>query len=81
MALLTEGPIARQAKAVYDAVFAKNQFYHDQIFRGVVLNNTMTEFQKFVETRDRIKQMPAQEKAVRDALVLQPHRFELTRSG
>jgi lysophospholipase L1-like esterase len=80
MALLTEGPIARQSKAVNDAVFAKNKYYHDQIFRGVVLNNGVAAADKAAMIEERMKGMPALEQAVRDALALRPHRFEITRA-
>ncbi|HTE16790.1 MAG TPA: SGNH/GDSL hydrolase family protein [Armatimonadota bacterium] len=80
MALLTDGPIARQAKAVHDAVFAKNKYYHDQIFRGVVLNNAVPEADKSAMIDERMKGMPALETAIREALVLKPHRFEVVKS-
>ena len=37
--ILADGPIADQAKAVKAAVEAKNRFYRDMIFRGIVLSN------------------------------------------
>ena len=42
MALVTEGPVAKQAKALYAAVVAKNKYYHDEIFRGIVLNGQVS---------------------------------------
>ena len=36
-AVLKTGPIAGQVKRVWEAVRAKNNYYHDRIFRGVVL--------------------------------------------
>lgn len=78
MALLTEGPIAKQANAVYEAVFAKNRYYHDQIFRGVVLNGKVAEGEKAAMIEERMKGMPPLEQAIRDALVLKPHQFSIT---
>ncbi|MGH7137741.1 MAG: hypothetical protein ACREHD_18490, partial [Pirellulales bacterium] len=36
---LAAGPVAEQVNAVWNAVKAKNQFYHDRVFRGIVLAN------------------------------------------
>jgi len=36
-AALTAGPVADQVKAIRAAIEAKNRYYHDSIFRGVVL--------------------------------------------
>lgn len=80
MALIEEGPIARQAQAVSDAVFAKNRYYHDAIFRGVVLNNQVPAARKTAEIEERMKGMPAREAAIREALELRPHRFDLTKA-
>jgi lysophospholipase L1-like esterase len=80
MASLAEGPIARQARAVYDAVFAKNRYYHDQIFRGVVLSNGVPAESEPVLIEERMKGMPPLERAVRDALALKPHLFEVVRT-
>jgi len=79
LALTTQGPIARQTQAVNDAVFAKNRYYHDQIYRGVVLSGGVPADQKAAQIAERMKGMPALEQAIRDALVLRPHRFEIGR--
>ncbi|MCC2672222.1 MAG: GDSL-like Lipase/Acylhydrolase [Armatimonadetes bacterium] len=81
LALLTEGPTARQAQQVHDAVFAKNGYFHDRIFRGIVLNNGVPAADKAGQIEAAMKGMPALEQAVRDALVLRPHRFELIRAA
>jgi len=81
LATVTEGPIARQAAAVQAAVFAKNAYFHDQIFRGVVLNNGVPADQKAAMIAERMKGMPALEQAIRDNLSLRPHRFELVKNG
>lgn len=77
MALMTEGPIARQARAVHAAVFGKNGYYHDQIFRGVTLNNAVAPEMKAGLIEERMRGMEPLEQAIRDALVLKPHQFEL----
>jgi len=81
LATLTQGPIARQAAAVQEAVFAKNRYFHDQIFRGVVLNNGVPADQKTAMIQERMKGMPALEQAIRDHLSLRPHRFEVVKAG
>lgn len=77
LALLTEGPIGAQSRKVHEAVFAKNRYYHDHVFRGVALNGQVPEANKAAMIEERMKGMPPLEKAIRDALVLQPHRFEV----
>ncbi|MBM3459195.1 MAG: SGNH/GDSL hydrolase family protein [Armatimonadetes bacterium] len=77
LAPVTEGPIARQAQAVFDAVVAKNRYYHQQIFRGVVLNNQVPAAEKAAQIRQREVELPKLEAAIREALVLRPHLFEL----
>jgi hypothetical protein len=81
LALLDVGPIARQAKAVQDAVFAKNKYYHDQIFRGVVLNNGVPDAEKPALIEERMKGMAPLEQAIRAAVMVKPHRFEIAREG
>jgi len=77
MALLADGPIAAQARGVHDAVFAKNKYYHDQIFRGVVLNPQVQQDAKASMIAERMHRMEPLEKAIRDQLVLKPHLFEV----
>jgi len=81
MALLEEGPTARQAQAVNDAVFAKNRYYHDMIFRGVVLNGQVPQEGKAALIEERMQGMAPLEQAVRDALVLTPRIFEVMRAA
>jgi lysophospholipase L1-like esterase len=78
---VTQGPIARQAAAVQDAVFAKNRYFHDQVFRGVVLNKMVPDAQKAAMAQERMQGMPALEQALRDTLTLRPHRFEVVKQG
>lgn len=81
LAALTQGPIARQSQLVNDAVFVKNRYYHDQIFRGVTLNGAIPADRKAALIEERMQGMPALERAVRDACSLRPHRFELVRAA
>jgi hypothetical protein len=46
-----------------------------------VLNNTVPEAQKAGQIEMAMQGKPALEQAVRDALVLRPHRFELVKAG
>ncbi len=80
LALLEQGAIARQAQAVSDAVFAKNRYYHDAIFRGVVLNRQVPEKDKPAMIRERLQGLPALEAAIGEANRPMPHRFDLTQA-
>ncbi len=37
---LKAGPVADQVQAIWNAIKAKNQFNHDKIYRGLILNNS-----------------------------------------
>lgn len=85
-AVLAAGPIADQVKEVVKAVKTKNQYFHDQIFRGVLLANAKSPAFKDVEAKDieakrqmlyeeRMKKMPELDAAVREALRIRPHTF------
>jgi len=39
-AALKTGPVADQVQAIWNAIKEKNQFNHDQIYRGLILNNS-----------------------------------------
>ncbi len=78
LAMIDAGPIASQAKAVHDAVVAKNRYYHDQIFRGVVLNGGVPEADKAKLIEERAKGQLPLEEAVRTALALRPHQWSVT---
>jgi hypothetical protein len=85
--VLAAGPIAEQVKAVKAAVEAKNKFYHDRIFRGVVLSNvgnlpdwldiklTPAEIEAKRKTAltERLAKMPELDDAVKKALEMKPH--------
>ncbi len=74
---LTEGPIAQQSRRLADAVQAKNQYYHDQIFRGVVLNNGVPADQKSALIRTRSERLPELDAAVDECLAIPPRQFEV----
>ncbi len=88
---LAKGPVADQVRAIAGAVRAKNQYFHDRIFRGLVLASTA--IPDFVENRtNMLAQIEAereqaiskqaeglrkQEDAVKATLVIKPHRVEI----
>lgn len=86
-AVLTNGPIAAQVKAVIGAIHAKNQYFHDKIFRGVMLAGGVPEFMGIspeqVEARretvfkERMLKMSELFDAIRKALVMQSHQVEI----
>jgi lysophospholipase L1-like esterase len=88
--ILSTGPIAEQSRAVAKAVDAKNRYFHDDVFRGVML--AQVALPDFLETHltpadieakrraaigKRLERMPEFEEAIRRALVLRPHNFEI----
>jgi lysophospholipase L1-like esterase len=76
-AVLTTGPVAEQVQKVWDAVQKKNRYFHDQIFRGVILNGKLSQEQKEALFAERMKRMPELDEAVRQALVMRPHRVAI----
>jgi lysophospholipase L1-like esterase len=87
---LTAGPVADQVKAVWKAVQDKNRYFHDRIFRGVVLAGVQVPdwldvklTSAEIETRrrealaKRLERMPELDEAVRQALVPRSHRVEI----
>ncbi|HVC93910.1 MAG TPA: SGNH/GDSL hydrolase family protein [Pirellulales bacterium] len=89
-AALSAGPVAEQVKAVWDAVKAKNSYYHDRVFRGVVL--AQISIPDFLEIKlsqadidakrqsavaERMAKLPELDAAIRQALVARPHRVEI----
>jgi hypothetical protein len=82
--VLVAGPIADQVNKIWSAVKDKNQYFHDQVFRGVVLADAKSPIFKDVDPKDieakrqelfaeRMKKMPELEAAVRQALELKAH--------
>ncbi len=82
--VLAAGPITDQVNKVWKTVQDKNRYFHDQIFRGVLLAGPKSPIFKDVDRKDietrrralyeeRMKKMPELDAAVRQALVLQPY--------
>ena len=90
-AALATGPIAEQVKAVRAAINAKNDFFHDKIFRGVVLAGGVPDFlqlsQQEIDSRcegalkKRMDKMPELFATIRKSLIIQPHLVEIVRSA
>lgn len=86
--VLKAGPIAEQAKLVRKAVEKKNQYHHDQIFRGIVLSNVpewvyaaipreqLQAKQKEV-IAERLKKVTDLDGEVAAALQMKPRQFEI----
>lgn len=77
LALLDAGPVYRQARELHEAVFAKNRYYHDRIFRGVVLNNAVPPSEKPQQIQSLMPGMAPLEAAIQQARLLRPKRWEL----
>jgi hypothetical protein len=89
-AALVTGPVAEQVNAVWAAVKAKNQYYHDRIFRGVVLAQISIpdflgvklepaeiEAKKQSAIAERMAKLPELDAAIQQALTPRAHRVEL----
>ena len=83
-AVLADGPIAEQAKAVKAAVEAKNKFHHDKIFRGIVLaqvpdwlQGPEVDAKRKAAIEERLAKLPELDAAVRKALEMKPLRWEI----
>lgn len=88
---LKAGPVADQVNKVWKAVKDKNQYFHDQIFRGVLLAGAKGGIFKDVDVKDgkavdarrkevyeeRMQKMPSLDAAVREALALQPYTVKI----
>lgn len=87
-AVLANGPIADQVKEVKAAVEAKNRYYHDRIFRGVVLANVSipdwldlkvdAEAKRKEALAERLAKMPELDAAVKKALTMKSHTMAIT---
>lgn len=86
--VLKAGPIAEQAKKVKAAVENKNRYHHDQIFRGIVLNNVpewvyaaipreQLEEKKKEIIAQRLQKVSELDSEVAAALKMQSHQFEI----
>jgi lysophospholipase L1-like esterase len=90
-AALKVGPVAAQIKALVSAVNAKNSYFHDQIFRGVVLAGSSIpdfvdnrkemeaniEAQRAATITKRMAEMSKYDAAIRQALVIKPHQVAI----
>lgn len=85
---LTSGPVADQVKTAWQAVQAKNKYYHDRIFRGVVLAQisipdfldikvTDIEAKRQKAIEERMAKLPELDEAIRKALEIKPHTVEV----
>ena len=84
---LAGGPIADQVKAVAAAISAKNSYFHDHIFCGVLRAGGVPEFMEIppeqVEAKrlevfnKRMEKMPELFEAIRKTLVMQAHQVEI----
>jgi lysophospholipase L1-like esterase len=86
---LTAGPVADQVKAVTKAVNAKTDYFHGQIFRGLVLANPAkhpdfkdtpkADYEKRRQAlfEERMQKMPEFDAAIRRALEIKPHLVEV----
>ena len=87
---LARGPIAEQVNAVWRAVKAKNQYYHDRVFRGVVL--AQVSIPDFLEVKlepaeieakrrsalsERMAKLPELDAAISQALAPRNHRVQI----
>ncbi|MCY2931538.1 MAG: GDSL-type esterase/lipase family protein, partial [Planctomycetota bacterium] len=70
---LKAGPVADQVQAVWAAIKGKNQFNHDQIYRGLILNNS-TDKAKIESLRDEVAKKDAEIQKLR---VIAPHTVEI----
>ncbi|MEJ6644605.1 MAG: GDSL-type esterase/lipase family protein [Akkermansiaceae bacterium] len=85
--VLAAGPIADQVRAVEAAIGAKNSYFHDRIFGGVLRAGGVPEFMEItpeqVEAKrtavfhERMKKMPELFAAIRETLVMQAHQVEI----
>jgi len=86
---LAAGPIADQVKKVWTAVKTKNQYFHGQIFRGLLLANakSLGVDPKDIEAKrqelytERMKKMPELDAAVRQALAMKAHTVQVLPLG
>lgn len=87
---LARGPVAEQVNAVWNAVKAKNQYYHDRVFRGVVLAQVSIpdfldlkldpadiEAKRQSAMSERMAKLPELDAAIHQALAPRTHRVEI----
>ena len=89
-AALAQGPVADQVKSVWAAVVAKNKYFHDQIYRGIVLaqvnipdylglklSAAEIKAKRDSAMAERMAKMPELDDAVRKALEMRSHQVEI----
>ena len=72
-AALKAGPVADQVQAIWNAIKEKNQFNHDQIYRGLILNNS-TDKAKIDSLRAEVAKKDAEIQKLR---TIAPHTVEI----
>jgi lysophospholipase L1-like esterase len=72
-AALKAGPVADQVQAIWNAIKEKNQFNHDQIYRGLILSNS-TDKAKIESLRAEVAKKDAE---IRKLRVIAPHTVEI----
>jgi lysophospholipase L1-like esterase len=72
-AALKAGPVADQVQAIWNAIKQKNQFNHDQIYRGLILSNS-TDKSKIESLRADVAKKDAEIQKLR---VIAPHTVEI----
>jgi lysophospholipase L1-like esterase len=72
-AALKAGPIADQVRTIWNAIKEKNQFNHDQIYRGLILNNS-SDNAKIKSLRAEVDKKEAEIQKLR---VIAPHTVEV----
>jgi lysophospholipase L1-like esterase len=89
-AALVAGPVAEQVKSAWNAIKAKNDFFHGRIFRGVVLAQVnvpdflsldlkpeLIQARRDAALQERMAKMPELFDAIKKTLVIQPHEVEI----
>jgi lysophospholipase L1-like esterase len=88
-AAMVAGPIAEQLKAVNTAISAKNSYFHDKIFSGVLraggvpefmeMTNEQVEAKRTAVFQERMKKMPELFATIKTSLTMKAHPVEIVR--
>jgi hypothetical protein len=86
-AAMVAGPVAEQLKAVNAAISAKNSYFHDKIFSGVLraggvpefmeMTNEQVEAKRTAVFEERMKKMPELFAAIKSSLAMKAHPVEI----
>jgi lysophospholipase L1-like esterase len=76
-AALSTGPVAEQVNKVWKAVQDKTNYFHDMIYRGLVLNGKVNGAEGKAQYQERMQKMPELDEAIRQALAMRPHAVEI----